>query len=118
VVSVSSFAVSNAATVSGGLKSEPAEESLKRFQLDPGMKIELVAAEPDVAQPVYITFDERGRMWVVQYLKFPFPAGLKIVGHDRFWRVKYDKFPPPAPPNHVRGADKVIELSKLGQSFR
>ena len=71
------------------------------------MKIELVAAEPDVAQPVYITFDERGRMWVVQYLKFPFPAGLKIVGHDRFWRVKYDKFPPPAPPNHVRGADKV-----------
>lgn len=85
----------------------PPAESLKRFQVDPSLEMELVAAEPDVAQPVCLNFDERGRMWVVQYLQYPFPAGLKVVGHDEYWRVKYDAFPPAAPPHHVKGADKV-----------
>ncbi len=40
-------------------------------------KSSLAAAEPEVRQPLYINFDERGRMWVVQYLQYPFPAGLE-----------------------------------------
>jgi putative membrane-bound dehydrogenase-like protein len=82
-------------------------DSLRHFTVDEGLEIELVAAEPDVAQPVYLTFDERGRMWVVQYRQYPFPAGLKVVGHDEYWRVQYDAFPPPPPPRHTPGADKV-----------
>ena len=82
-------------------------DSLRHFTLDEGLEIELVAAEPDVAQPVSLTFDERGRMWVVQYRQYPFPAGLKVVGHDEYWRVQYDAFPPPPPPRHTPGADKV-----------
>jgi hypothetical protein len=53
-----------------------------------------------------ISFDERGRMWVVQYRQYPNPAGLKMVSRDNFWRAVYDKVPPP-PPNHVRGLDKI-----------
>ena len=34
---------------------------MKRFQLAPGFRIELVAAEPEVASPVALAFDERGR---------------------------------------------------------
>ncbi|MCY7350594.1 MAG: dehydrogenase [Cytophagaceae bacterium] len=47
----------------------PAEE-LASFQLEPGLKIQLVAAEPMVQDPVVITFDEDGRLWVVEMRGF------------------------------------------------
>ncbi|GAB3253707.1 hypothetical protein GCM10027347_13650 [Larkinella harenae] len=47
----------------------PAEE-LATFQLEPGLKAELVAAEPMVQDPVVITFDEDGRLWVVEMRGF------------------------------------------------
>lgn len=46
------------------------EEALASFKLAPGLKAELVAAEPLVQDPVSITFDEAGRMWVVEMLGF------------------------------------------------
>ncbi len=67
---------------------------------------EQVLAEPLVAQPVNMKFDERGRLWVVQYRQYPYPEGLKVTSRDKHWRVQYDKVPP-APPNHVRGKDKI-----------
>lgn len=88
-------------------RAESPDEALWKFTAADGLSLNLAVAEPDVAQPVYLTFDERGRMWVVQYLQYPFPAGLRVVGHDEYWRVKYDHFPPPAPPHHVPGADKI-----------
>src|SRR5579862_6396452 len=49
-----------------------AEESLGLFELaDPGLKIELAAAEPQVLDPVAIAFDEKGRMWVVEMGDYP-----------------------------------------------
>jgi putative membrane-bound dehydrogenase-like protein len=53
-------------------------EALTKFQLaEPGLKIELAAAEPDVIDPVAIRFDERGRMWVAEMRDYPLgpPAG-------------------------------------------
>ncbi len=44
---------------------EPAD-ALKSFKLLPGFRIELVAAEPDVVDPVALCFDERGRMFVCE----------------------------------------------------
>jgi len=81
-------------------------ESLKKLNIADDLEIEQVLAEPIVAQPVFLNFDERGRMWVVQYRQYPSPAGLKMVSHDSFWRAVYDKVPPP-PPNHFRGLDKI-----------
>lgn len=46
-------------------------ESLNQFQLAPGLKIELVAAEPEVIDPVAIRFGERGEMWVVEMSDYP-----------------------------------------------
>lgn len=46
-------------------------DSLKYFQLDPGLKIELVANEPEVIDPIAIRFDEHQRMWVVEMRDYP-----------------------------------------------
>jgi putative membrane-bound dehydrogenase-like protein len=82
------------------------DTAVSQFQTVDDLTMELVAAEPDVMQPLYISWDERGRMWVVQYLQYPFPAGLKVVKYDQYLRAVFDKVPPP-PPNHFVGKDKI-----------
>jgi mono/diheme cytochrome c family protein/glucose/arabinose dehydrogenase len=42
------------------------EQEIATFQLPPGLRVELVAAEPMVEHPVFITFDGDGRMWVAE----------------------------------------------------
>ncbi|MCA8999403.1 MAG: c-type cytochrome [Planctomycetaceae bacterium] len=84
----------------------PATESVKQFRMADGLKIELVASEPDVMQPLSMSFDARGRLWVVQYLQYPFPEGLKVIRYDQHLRAVFDKVPNP-PPNHVKGKDLI-----------
>lgn len=47
----------------------PADE-LTTFKLEPGLKIQLVASEPMVQDPVVMTFDADGRLWVVEMRGF------------------------------------------------
>lgn len=81
-------------------------ESLKRFQVPDDFKYEQILVEPEIAQPVFLNFDERGRMWVVEYRQYPEPAGLTMLSRDNVWRIVYDKIPA-APPNHDRGRDRI-----------
>ena len=37
----------------------------------PGFAVTLFAGEPDVVQPIAMTFDDRGRLWVVECLSYP-----------------------------------------------
>src|SRR5881398_4063862 len=74
-----------------------------------GFQVKLVAAEPMVRQPVAIEFDDRGRLWVIQYLQYPNPAGLKRVAVDRYSRTAYDRVPEP-PPRGPKGADRITIL--------
>ena len=92
----------------GSARPTPAE-SLKQFNVAPGLRWELAATEPMVRQPLNLFFDERGRCWVVQYLQYPYPAGLKIVKYDQYLRAIFDQVPPP-PPNHFKGADRITIL--------
>jgi putative membrane-bound dehydrogenase-like protein len=85
------------------------DETVKRLKPVDGLEVKLAAAEPMIRQPVNISFDERGRMWVVQYLQYPAPAGLKAVSVDQYLRTKYDRVPEP-PPRGPRGADKITIL--------
>lgn len=88
------------------------ELELKSFHARPGLAVDLIASEPDIRQPLCINFDERGRMWVVQYIQYPFPQGLKIVEYDQYIRAKFDKVPLP-PPHGVRGHDRITILEDV-----
>ena len=72
----------------------------------PGLTVNLFAAEPDISQPILAKFDDRGRLWTIQYLQYPLPAGLKRVKVDRWSRAVYDRVPEP-PPKGPRGADRI-----------
>ena len=48
-------------------------EALAGFELEPGYRIELAAAEPLIRDPVAMAFDERGRMYVVENRGYPGP---------------------------------------------
>lgn len=92
--------------LSDGSDPTPPEEALKHFQVRDGFEIELIASEPDIGQPLHISWDSKGRMWVTQYLQYQFPAGLKIVEYDNHLRAQFDKVPQP-PPYGTKGADKI-----------
>ena len=87
-------------------KPSTPQDGIKRLKMAEGLAMQVVAHEPAVAQPLNMYFDERGRMWVTQYLQYPFPAGIKILEYDKYLRAVFDKMPPP-PPNHFRGKDKI-----------
>jgi putative membrane-bound dehydrogenase-like protein len=55
----------------------PGADTVRQMHVPPGFRVELVAAEPDLHQPVAFAFDERGRIWVAEAYSYPTrrPAG-------------------------------------------
>jgi putative membrane-bound dehydrogenase-like protein len=96
-----SFAQPLAAAEKDPPKPMPAEEVARKMQLPPGFKATVFAAEPDVVQPMAMTFDDRGRLWVVECLSYPdwiSPDG-KIVRDNKFI-VPKDK-------SRLKGRDRI-----------
>jgi putative membrane-bound dehydrogenase-like protein len=67
--SIAAEPLSHASDVNSPLS---AEEALQQFVVHPKLQIELVAAEPEVIDPVAMAFDEHGRLWVVEMRDYPF----------------------------------------------
>jgi putative membrane-bound dehydrogenase-like protein len=82
-----------------------------------GFTVRLVASEPLVRKPVALEFDDRGRPWVIQYLQYPNPAGLKRLRVDRYSRTVYDRVPEP-PPRGPKGADRITILEEMDKNGR
>ena len=51
------------------------EKAAGSFRLEPGLRVELVAAEPMVVSPVAMAFDERGRLFVAENRGYPTGPG-------------------------------------------
>lgn len=84
----------------------PPGDALHAFRYPSDINLELVVAEPEVTQPVFIDFDHRGRLWVVQYNQYPYPKGLKVTSMDQHIRATFDNVPLP-PGEGAKGADKI-----------
>jgi putative membrane-bound dehydrogenase-like protein len=57
----------------------PPQEALHQFHVPTGYQVTLFAAEPDVQQPVAMTFDSRGRLWVAENYTY----AERAIGFDR-----------------------------------
>jgi putative membrane-bound dehydrogenase-like protein len=46
-------------------------EAIAKMTVPKGFRVELVAAEPDIVNPVAMTFDDAGRVWITESLEYP-----------------------------------------------
>src|SRR6266481_1898284 len=58
-------------------------EAQKKFVVPEGFEVRLFAAEPDVINPVAMTWDERGRLWVLELYEYPLGAPPGAKPRDR-----------------------------------
>ena len=86
-------------------------QAVSKMKLPEGFSATLVASEPLVRQPLSMEFDDRGRLWVLQYLQYPNPAGLKPLKQDQYLRTVWDRVPEP-PPQGPKGIDRITILSE------
>jgi putative heme-binding domain-containing protein len=47
------------------------QEAIRKMVVPPGFHVELVAAEPNIINPVAMTFDEKGRIWITESVEYP-----------------------------------------------
>lgn len=64
-----------------------ARQSLAYLKPHPELNVELVAAEPEVVDPVAVRFDGAGRMWVVEMIDYP--LGPKTPDDEPMSRIKF-----------------------------
>ena len=81
-------------------------DAIEKMTIADDLRLELAVGEPHVRQPLSFKWDQRARLWVVQYLQYPKPAGLKMVSRDKYLRAVFDKVPLP-PPHHFKGRDAI-----------
>ena len=58
-------------------------ESEKLIQVPSGFDIELFAKEPDIINPIAFTWDEKGRLWVIETVDYPNEITDYDKGDDR-----------------------------------
>src|SRR5436190_8375828 len=61
---------------------EPAE-SMKHLATFPEFNVSLFAAEPDIIKPIWLAWDERGRLWIAETVDYPNDLQSEGQGHDR-----------------------------------
>ncbi len=58
-------------------------ETEKKFKVPKGFEVRLFASEPEVVNPVAMTWDARGRLWVLELYEYPKGAAKGQKGRDR-----------------------------------
>ena len=61
------------------------EDSMKFIQVPGEFRLELFASEPDIIKPIAFSFDERGRLWVIETLDYP---NEPLKGHPGDDKIK------------------------------
>jgi putative membrane-bound dehydrogenase-like protein len=64
-------------------KPLPPEESIKRLAVFPGFEKTLFASEPEITKPIWLSWDERGRLWIAETVDYPNDMQRQGEGRDR-----------------------------------
>lgn len=64
------------------------QQAVESFSVAPGFEMQLVAAEPEVIEPILISYDENGAMYVAEFLKFPAKEGKSDGPDGRIRRLQ------------------------------
>lgn len=64
------------------------QEAIASFEIRDGFEMQLVAAEPDVLEPILISYDEDGAMYACEFLKFPAKGGKSNGPDGRIRRLQ------------------------------
>ena len=56
--------------------------SRERTQVAPDLRLELFASEPDIAKPIFMAWDERGRAWIAETRDYPHAVKPDGLGND------------------------------------
>ncbi|HEX3314970.1 MAG TPA: PVC-type heme-binding CxxCH protein, partial [Gemmataceae bacterium] len=56
------------------------EESIKHIVVPKGLKVQLVAADPDIYRPICMNWDEQGRLWIAETADYPHNVQLSGSG--------------------------------------
>jgi putative membrane-bound dehydrogenase-like protein len=70
-------------TITSGQKPLSPADSIKLAQVPNGFELSLFASEPDVVNPIHITWDHRGRAYVIETVDYPNNLQAGNLGHDR-----------------------------------
>ena len=59
------------------------EQSMSLTQVPVGFDLKLFASEPDIVNPIYMNWDEKGRLWVIETVDYPNEIKDDDEGDDR-----------------------------------
>ncbi len=71
------------AKITEGQKPLPAAESMKMAQVPVGFELSLFASEPDIVNPIHVSWDHRGRAFVIETVDYPNNLQSGDLGHDK-----------------------------------
>jgi len=61
----------------------PPAESIKMAQVPPGFELSLFASDPDIVNPIFVNWDEKGRAFIVQTVDYPNNLQAGKLGNDK-----------------------------------
>jgi putative membrane-bound dehydrogenase-like protein len=61
----------------------PPAQSQMLAQVPPGFELQLFASEPDIAKPIAMAWDARGRLWIAETLDYPNDIHPGLPGRDK-----------------------------------
>ncbi|MCW1887835.1 ThuA domain-containing protein [Luteolibacter flavescens] len=59
------------------------EDSMKLAQVPVGFELSLFASEPDIVNPIFVNWDEKGRAFVIQTVDYPNNLHAGNIGNDK-----------------------------------
>ena len=59
------------------------EQSMSLIQVPAGFELQLFASEPMIVNPIYMNWDEKGRLWVIETVDYPNEIKTDDIGDDK-----------------------------------